>query len=101
MFIETIVVTTILIIMLFIILRGGDMTTLLSTMGLFAMAAFRLMPSINRMVTAVTSIKYNYPALDIIYEDLLVNEENELLVNKNINLNKQQNVIKRTFQPRN
>ena len=83
--------------MLFIILRGGDMTTLLSTMGLFAMAAFRLMPSINRMVTAVTSIKYNYPALDIIYEDLLVNEENELLVNKNINLNKQQNVIKRTF----
>ena len=97
MFIETIVVTTILIIMLFIILRGGDMTTLLSTMGLFAMAAFRLMPSINRMVSAVTSIKYNYPALDIIYEDLLVNEENELLVNKNINLNKQQNVIKRTF----
>ena len=97
MFIETIVVTTILIIMLFIILRGGDITTLLSTMGLFAMAAFRLMPSINRMVGAVTSIKYNYPALDVIYEDLLVNEENELLVNKNINLNKQQNVIKRTF----
>ena len=97
MFIETSIVTTILIIMLFIILRGGGLTTLLSIMGLFAMAAFRLMPSINRMVSAITSIKYNYPALDIIYEDLLINEENELVVNKNINLNKQQDVINRTF----
>lgn len=76
MFIETIVVTTILIMMLFIILRGGDMTTLLSTMGFFSMAAFRRMPSINLIVGAVTSIKYNYPALEVIYEDLLVNEGN-------------------------
>ena len=37
---------------------------LVSTMALFAMAAFRIMPSINRIVGLITSIKYNQPALD-------------------------------------
>ncbi|MDN3019198.1 ABC transporter ATP-binding protein [Paenibacillus sp. BSR1-1] len=71
MFIETIVVATILITMLMIILKGEDSTTLLSTMALFAMGAFRLMPSINRMVGAITAIRFNMPALDVIHNELV------------------------------
>lgn len=74
---ETIIVSSILGMVLIIILRGGDMSTLLATMALFAMAAFRLMPSINRMVSAISTIKYNAPALDVIYDDLIAEIENE------------------------
>lgn len=73
MFVETIVVATILIIVLVIMIQTENLTTLISTTALFAMAAFRLMPSINRMVSAITDVRYNRPSLDIVYEDLIVN----------------------------
>lgn len=88
MFIETIVVATILLMMLLIILRGNDTPTLLSIIALFALAAFRLMPSITRLVSAVTMIKYNYPALEVIYEDLI--DKSIVENNSNINIIQQQ-----------
>lgn len=97
MFIETIVVAIILGIMLLIILRGGDMSRLLSTMALFAMAAFRLMPSINRIANSLTTIKYNYPALDVIYEDLISNEQEEMMGNASVNLDQYQDLSARAF----
>jgi len=69
-FIETILVFIILITMLIIVFQGNSMTQLVSTMALFAMAAFRLMPSITRVVSLITTIRYNQPALSVIYDDL-------------------------------
>ncbi|WP_313893767.1 ABC transporter ATP-binding protein [Psychrobacillus sp.] len=95
MFIETIIVATILGMMLLIILRGEELSALISTMALFAMAAFRLMPSINRIVGALTTIKYNSPALDVIYEDLSSNEE--IKQNMNVRTSKLQNKSSRAY----
>ncbi len=71
LFIETIVVATILMVILVIMIQTQDLNQLLSTTALFAMAAFRLMPSINRMVTSLTQIRHNKPALDVIYHDIV------------------------------
>lgn len=71
LFIETLLVSVILITMLMIIFQGTDTSQLISTMALFSMAAVRLMPSINRVVAMITTIKYSQPALTVIYEDLL------------------------------
>src|SRR5699024_7541629 len=57
LFIETITVGTILAIVLVIMMQSNDLTQLLSTVAMFGMAAFRLMPSINRMVSALTQIR--------------------------------------------
>jgi ATP-binding cassette, subfamily B, bacterial PglK len=75
LFIETLLVSIVLITLLIIIFQGSDTTELISTMALFAMAAFRIMPSINRVVALITAIKYNQPALEIVYEDLFENKE--------------------------
>jgi ATP-binding cassette, subfamily B, bacterial PglK len=74
-FIETILVAVVLITMTIIILQGMDTNQLVSTMALFAMAAFRLMPSINRIMSLITSIKISQPSLSVIYEDLFLNKE--------------------------
>lgn len=74
LFIETIVVATILLVILVIMIQTQDLTKLLSTTALFAMAAFRLMPSINRMVTSLTQIRRNKPALDVIYNDIVIED---------------------------
>lgn len=75
MFVETIVVTTILLLILFIMLRSHDLSALLATVSLFAMAAFRLMPSITRMVTAQTNIRNTIPSLNVVYDDLIYEDE--------------------------
>ncbi|EKN64169.1 ABC transporter ATP-binding protein [Schinkia azotoformans] len=71
MFIETIVVVIILLVIVMLLLMNGqNMYALLTTMALFAMAAFRLMPSANKIVGALSSIRYHYSALEAIYQDL-------------------------------
>ena len=42
------------------------------------MAAFRLMPSITRIVALITTIRYSQPALSVVYEDLFMNKEEDL-----------------------
>lgn len=75
LFIETLLVSIVLITMLIIVFQGTSTTQLISTMALFAMAAFRLMPSITRVVSLVTIIRYSQPALNVIYEDLFESKE--------------------------
>ncbi|MFB7138212.1 ABC transporter ATP-binding protein [Gottfriedia sp. NPDC056225] len=75
LFIETILVMIVLVMVLIIILQGKNTSNIVSTMALFGMAAFRLMPSINRVMAAITSIRFSKPALSVVYEDLLTNNE--------------------------
>jgi ATP-binding cassette, subfamily B, bacterial PglK len=83
LFIETLLVTIVLITMLIIVFQGINTSHIVSTMALFAMAAFRLMPSINRVVSLITQIRYCQPALNIVYDDLFLNKEEIPNENKN------------------
>ena len=40
--------------------------------ALFAVAAFRLLPSINRILAAIQLLRYGLPAIDLVYKDLVV-----------------------------
>lgn len=98
LFIETLLVSVVLITMLIIVLQGMNPTQLVSTMALFAMAAFRLMPSITRVVGLITTIRYSQPALSVVYEDLFLNKEegpnvNLARDNEKVEINKGQRVF--------
>lgn len=82
LFIETLLVSIVLITMLVIVFQGTGTSQLIATMALFAMAAFRLMPSITRVVALITTIRYNQPALDVVYEDLFMNKEGSENINR-------------------
>jgi len=92
LFIETILVMIVLIMVLIIIFQGKNTANIVSTMALFGMAAFRLMPSINRVMNMITAIRFSKPALTVVYEDLFTNNETnsgkgtiESVVNKSDN----------------
>lgn len=101
LFIETLLVSIILVSMLMIIFQGTDTTQLVSTMALFAMAAFRLMPSITRVVALVTTIRYSQPALTVIFDDLF-DEQNEQPRESTIlpTLNKEEKYYKNSIELR-
>ncbi|WP_431800750.1 ABC transporter ATP-binding protein [Halobacillus andaensis] len=91
LFIETLLVFVVLVTMLIIVLQGKNTTELVSTMALCAMAAFRLMPSITRVVSMITTIRYSQPALSVVYDDLFLNKDDSTditLDTKTVGINK-------------
>lgn len=69
-FVETIGVAAVMGFALWSIARDADAATLLPTLGLFAMAAIRLMPSFNRIVTSATGLRFYLPAVDAVLADM-------------------------------
>ena len=52
------------------LVQGRALEAVLPTLGLFAAAAFRLMPSVSRVLSAVQSLRYGLPVIDILIEEL-------------------------------
>lgn len=51
-------------------LQGRDMAGIVPTLGLFAAAAFRLMPSVNRLLGAVQTLRFMLPVIDTLHAEL-------------------------------
>ncbi|MCM1498993.1 MAG: ABC transporter ATP-binding protein/permease [Clostridium sp.] len=68
-------VCSMLIVIGIMIYSGLDMKTLVPALGAFAMAAVKLMPSANRITTAINSVAFQEPALDKLLENLKVLED--------------------------
>jgi ABC-type multidrug transport system fused ATPase/permease subunit len=47
-----------------------SLDSLLPVLGLFAASAFRLLPSANRIINAVQSIRYTLPAINVVHDEV-------------------------------
>lgn len=102
LFIETMLVAIVLITMLIIIVQGLSTTKIISTMALFSMAAFRLMPSITRVVALITTIRYSQPALTAVYNDLVQNKSNSKIIKRDLEeINKSTKTFNHSIQLKN
>ena len=72
--IETIFIASILGYIIFYISTGKEASTLIPMLSAFAVAAIRMMPSVNRINTYMTDISYFRPCLDYVYENMNINE---------------------------
>ncbi|TXI95627.1 MAG: ABC transporter ATP-binding protein [Burkholderiaceae bacterium] len=69
---ELMAVTGLAVLVLVMVLQGKSVETLLPTLGLFAAAAFRLMPSVNRVLAAVQSMRFSMPVVDTLSSELAI-----------------------------
>lgn len=67
---EAVCVSALLAVVAFKLLRGTHSVYFISTLSVFAIAAFRLLPSINRVANYMSVIMFNKPAIDAVYADL-------------------------------
>ncbi len=72
--IETVFMSSILLYIIFYINTGNDTSDMIKTLTAFAVAAMRLMPSVNRINTYMTDISYFKPCLDYVYENMNLDE---------------------------
>lgn len=68
--IEMTCVCSVLLVIAIMIFMGTDMNEIVPSLGVFAMAAVKLMPSANRIVNAMNAISYQVPALDLLLENM-------------------------------
>ncbi len=68
--IESITVVGMLALVVLLLARGRDVASLIPMLGVFALAAVRLMPSLNRMVGGVAALRFFGASIDAVYRDL-------------------------------
>lgn len=75
LWLELLAITGLAGIVLFKIYVGARLDQLLPTLGLFAAAAFRIMPSVNRVINSIQTLRYSLPVVDVLTEETsLLNE---------------------------
>lgn len=53
-----------------LVFQGRSLPQIAAAVGLFATAAFRLMPSVTRVLTALTALRYGRVVLDLVHAEL-------------------------------
>ena len=81
LWLEVIVMLSVLILVIIMVLRGDDILSLITVLGLFIAAAFRLLPSVSRIVSSYNSFHFSLSAID------LLDKEMKLKVNNTISKN--------------
>ena len=79
-----------ILLIFFMIFIGRELSHVIPLLGLFAAAAFRIMPSLTRIMNSLQNILYNRPAVDSIYKEFTeeVKDEKkiEIIASKKISL---------------
>lgn len=88
---EAVCVSALMIVVAVKILRGVELQYFVTTLSIFAVAAFRLLPSFGRLTGYLNGITYNKVAVDAVYNDL---KEIEQLMAVNKERNDNRDIIK-------
>lgn len=63
------------------IIQHKPLTDLVPTLALFAASAFRIIPSISRILNSIQTITFNMPVVDVIYKETKIIRDNNLKLN--------------------
>ena len=88
LWLEWLVVIGFILLILLMILQGKELLYVVPLLALFAAAAFRIMPSLTRIMNSVQGIIYNRPAVDSVYKAF-----NQESVQNNINTISSKNIF--------
>lgn len=69
--IESLVISSLLLLIVVKLLLGNEPMEIVPLLGVLALAAFRLMPSANRMVAISNGIKFQMPFFEEMYDELI------------------------------
>ncbi|MDQ6869394.1 MAG: ABC transporter ATP-binding protein/permease [Pseudomonadota bacterium] len=69
--IDTLAVSGMVAIVAILLRRGQDLQSSLLLLGVFGLAAVRLIPSTSRMSSSLAQLRYRYASTEVIYQELL------------------------------
>jgi len=70
LWLELLAIIGLAVLVLVLIYQGKPLDSLLPTLGLFAAAAFRLMPSVNRVLIALQGMRFAVPVINTLHDEV-------------------------------
>jgi ABC-type multidrug transport system fused ATPase/permease subunit len=70
LWLEVLAVTALALLVVTMLGQGRRMDQIVPALGLFAAAAFRMMPSANRALNAIQGLRYGLPVIDVLRQEL-------------------------------
>ena len=70
LWIELLAVLCMTILVFFMLSQGSNINSILPVLGLFAGSAFKLMPSLNRIINALQQVKYATPVIELLSREI-------------------------------
>ena len=78
LFFESVAVVGLAVLVVVMVTSGDEISAILPTLGLFAATAFRVMPSIGRVIASIQTIGYNRAFIHTVYSDLQLERNSEV-----------------------
>ncbi|MBQ9991380.1 MAG: ABC transporter ATP-binding protein [Lachnospiraceae bacterium] len=72
---ESLCITAIMLAIIIKLIGGTDQSYFITTISAFAVAAFRLLPSFNRIANYISALLFNFSSFEAVYNDLRQVEE--------------------------
>ena len=87
--IELILVICLFSLIFFMYMIGADFIKIISVLGIFTLAAFRLLPSVYRIINCIQSLGFNHPVIELMYNQLIESniKDKKISLKKDINDN--------------
>jgi ABC-type multidrug transport system fused ATPase/permease subunit len=82
LWLELLAVIGLAILVVIMISSGKPLDALLPTIGLFAAAAFRLLPSVNRVIGAIQGVRFFLPVVETMYSEICLADKTVPIVSK-------------------
>ncbi|MGI9043362.1 MAG: ABC transporter ATP-binding protein [Gemmatimonadaceae bacterium] len=70
LWLELIAISGLAILVISMVVQGRPLNAVLPTLGVFAAAAFRIIPSINKCLGAMQSLRFSRPVIDVLHSEL-------------------------------
>jgi ABC-type multidrug transport system fused ATPase/permease subunit len=93
MYLELLSVIGLAILVVLMLIQNKPVESLLPTLGVFVAGAFRLLPSVNRIIISAQSMRFSKPVIDLLYNEFKLIQVNEHLIQPNSNEVKFKNEI--------
>jgi ATP-binding cassette, subfamily B, bacterial PglK len=77
LWLEFLAVCGMAILVISVLAQGRPLEAVLPALGLFAAAAFRLMPSVTRVISAAQSLRYGLPVVNTLFEELQLDAQEQ------------------------
>lgn len=89
-FFETIVILSTFFICYYLYLQGKAIEEIIAVLLAYTLCGIRMIPSLNKLFVSIQSVKFSYPAIDKVYDDLMkqnnINNDNQLSNTNRIDL---------------
>jgi len=86
LFLELITILGLTLFCLFILFQNMQMESFIPIIGVFAAAAFRLIPSVGKIMNSIQVIKFFQPVIDLLYKEFRLIREPSSKIEKELNL---------------